>query len=100
MKSKSLSLRLYENCNEITLPDWIGECSMTLAEIGAVACIASFKSNNSEGLHARLESKEMQDCIVSLRNRGVFDIKINEENKSLIIHCNLDPVTPERILNA
>lgn len=62
-----LTLKPY-NDEEITLPNWIGETSLTLAEIGAVVCLSCLKSGNtSDAMGERMGAEETTGVLKNLR---------------------------------
>ena len=87
-----LNLKIDEQ-SAITLPDWIGGTSLTLAEIGAVACFACLQ-NGSEvpEVSERIGTPEMKEALESLRDKGVIKMQINGNRIS--IEIDLDVVLP------
>ena len=78
--------------DEITLPDWIGATSLTLAEIGAVACPACMKNGNKES-GARMQTEEMAAALGTLKEKNVLQVSL--EGKRLSMEIDLDAVAPE-----
>ncbi len=77
--------------NEITLPNWIGATSLTLAEIGAVACLACMKDGNKESA-ARMDTEEMSEALRTLKEKNVLQLSL--EGKSLSMTIDLDVLAP------
>lgn len=80
----------------IELPDWIGGTSLTLAEIGAIACMACMQ-NGSEvpELAERVKSVEIGLEIVSLQEKGVLTAK--RDGNRITLEINIDAVMPKSI---
>ena len=76
---------------EITLPDWIGATSLSLAEIGAVACLACMKNGNKESA-ARMQTEEMAAALGTLKEKNVLQVSL--EGKRLSMEIDLDAVAP------
>ena len=78
--------------DEITLPKSIATSALTLAEIGAVVCMASIQMQDpdDEGIAVRLKSPEMLTALKSLRNRKVLEVVT--EGKCVFIKLNLGEV--------
>lgn len=100
MSKEGISLRL-DNDNEITLPSRLVASSLTLAEIGAVACyacvIASLDNGDLERhqdtIKERMGSPEMLAAIESLKAKGVIKPPVLSGN-SLSLELDLDVVLP------
>jgi hypothetical protein len=82
-----------EEQGAITLPDWIGGASLTLAEIGAIACFACLR-NESEvpEVSERIGTPEMMEALQSLKDKGV--IKISTTGNRVSVQIDLTPVMP------
>ena len=79
--------------NEISLPDWIGGTTLTLAEIGAVACLGCLQAGSEvPEVSERIETPEMTEAMQSLKAKGVIKIAINGNRVSMEI--DLNAVTP------
>ncbi len=81
--------------NEICLPDWIAASKLTLAEIGAVACLACMETGSGgykELLTERLGSCEMKEAFEGLELKGVMSAKL--VGNSLTMRLDLDAVAP------
>lgn len=76
---------------EITLPDWIGATSLTLAEIGAVACLACMINGNQESAD-RMQTEEMAAALRTLKDKNV--LRVSAEGGHLSMEINLDAVAP------
>lgn len=79
--------------DEISLPAAIAASPLTLAEIGAIACIACIEATqgaDEEGLSKRLQSPEMMEALKSLKERGVFSIGMDGNTVSMKL--NLEAV--------
>ena len=90
-----LELRLKDE-GEIVLPDWIAVCNLTLAEIGAVVCMATVptRAGGYEDLLAiRMSSDETHAALTTLQQKGVLVAQKSEGKVSLNIE--LDVVAPE-----
>ena len=92
-----LKLKIDEQ-DEISLPDWIGGTSLTLAEIGAIACFGCLQ-NGSEvpEVSERIGTPEMTEAIKSLKDKGVIKMEINGNRVSMEI--DLDVVLPPSLQN-
>ncbi|MFZ4776797.1 MAG: hypothetical protein ACOYM3_15610 [Terrimicrobiaceae bacterium] len=78
---------IIEDPDGITLPAWIIESNLTLAEIGAVFCMACIKSNpGGEALKKRMGSKAMASALMALQKKGVLAVRQEGERVS----CRLD----------
>lgn len=88
----SISLKI-EDQDEITLPDWIGGTSLTLAEIGAIACFACLQ-NGSEvpEVSERIGTEEMARAMGSLKEKGVMKAQL--VGSRLSVEIDLDAVSP------
>lgn len=93
-----ITLKL-EDQNEIDLPDWIGGTSLTLAEIGAVACLGCLQSGSEvPEVRERIGTLEMAEAILSLKAKGVLTATINGNRVAMEI--DLDAVLPPSLQNA
>lgn len=92
-----LNLKIDEQ-DEISLPDWIGGTSLTLSEIGAIACFGCLQ-NGSEvpEVSERIGTPEMTEAIKSLKDKGVIKMEINGNRVSMEI--DLDVVLPPSLQN-
>lgn len=82
--------------DEICLPDWIGSSSLSLTEIGAVACLACLETQGGghmELLSKRLTSLEFKAVLTSLQKKGVLKSSLNGNHLSM--ELDLDVVAPE-----
>lgn len=77
--------------DEICLPVWIGSSHLTLAEIGAVVCIACAQKGNEAAL--RLEDPPMIEAVHQLRDGGLLKAELN--GNQLSINLDLEPARPE-----
>lgn len=85
-----------KNEDEISLPSWIAATSLTLSEIGAIACLACAQT---EGAHPeltsdRLSHPDMSDAIIALKEKGVFKVEATGPNKIKLIF-NLNVIAPK-----
>ncbi len=80
----------------ILLPDWIGGSTLTLAEIGAIACFHSFQSASEvPEVAARISSPEMAEAIKSLGQKGI--LQLTQSGNRVSIEIDLDPTAPPSI---
>lgn len=82
--------------DEICLPDWIAASSLSLSEIGAVACLAcmpTWAGGYQKEMLERIGSKEMDAAMCSLRDKGVFTGNIS--GKEIKLNVDLDVIAPE-----
>jgi hypothetical protein len=88
-----------EDQNEIELPDWIGGTSLTLSEIGAIACMGCIR-NGSEvpEVMERLEKQEMVEALASLQAKGVLSLELTDNKLS--VEIDLDAVLPSSLKNS
>jgi hypothetical protein len=59
----------------VSLPQWIAVTRLSLAEIGAMVCIASSETqacSHPKMLKQRLASADMRNALNGLRKKGVF----------------------------
>ncbi len=90
LKHQNMGLELKQE-DEISLPDWIGETSLTLAEIGAVVCLACAQKGNQAAF--RIGDENMAKACDTLKEKGVLIAEI--KGKKLSIHLDLNVVAPE-----
>lgn len=82
--------------DEICLPDWIAASSLSLAEIGAVACLAcipSWAGGYQKEMLERINSADMTSAMRSLEEKGVFKGDIS--GKRLQMSVDLDLIAPD-----
>jgi hypothetical protein len=93
-----LRLKL-EDQNEIDLPDWIGGTTLTLAEIGAVACLGCLQAGSEvPEVMERIGTLEMAEAMQSLKAKGVLSATMNGNRVTMEI--DLDAVLPSSLQNA
>ena len=77
----------------IELPNWIGGTSLSLAEIGAIACFACVQNKCAiPEVYERLNSEDFGEAVLSLKEQGIIHVELKEGNVS--ISLNLDAVIP------
>lgn len=82
-----------EDQNEIELPDWIGGTTLTLAEIGAVACLACLRAGSQvPEVMERIGTPEMAEAMQSLKAKGVIDVVMHGDRVAMSI--DLDAARP------
>ena len=88
-----------EDQNEIELPDWIGGTSLTLAEIGAVACLGCLRSGSEvPEVMERIGTPEMAEAMGSLKAKGVLQAFF--DGARISVEIDLDAVLPSSLQNA
>lgn len=92
-----LNLRI-DTEDEINLPNWLGETSLTLEEIGVVACLACMQTGNvSDEMGERMSAEDTIRVMGSLKVKGVMKSAMNGNTLSLQI--DLNGVAPPRLQN-
>lgn len=84
-----------EHDNQIVLPSWIGGTSLTISEIGAIACFAS--DWDIPEVAARLKTPEMAAAMQSLRQQGIM--KMEPYGNRVTVVIDLDVLLPSSLLN-
>lgn len=80
---------------DIKLPNWIGDCRLSLDEIGAVTSLVCLTSRGDLKTFTKLLKKPgMADACKSLQRRKILSIDISE--KELVIQLDLDKVKPKK----
>lgn len=92
-----LTLKI-DDQDEISLPDWIGGTSLTLEEIGAIACFACLQ-NGSEvpEVSERIGTPEMAAAMGTLKEKGVLKATLN--GNRVLLEIDLDAVMPSCLQN-
>jgi hypothetical protein len=82
-----------EDQNEIELPDWIGGTTLTLAEIGAVACLACLQAGSEvPEVMERIGTPEMAEAMQSLKAKGILSVTMNGDRVAMSL--DLDAARP------
>lgn len=85
-----LKFNLHDD-GEVTLPGKIANSTLTLAEIGALVCLAALQTGEVEINPARFDD-ELSAAIKSMQAKGV--IKASVEGRTVKIEIDLDVVMP------
>ena len=82
-----------KDSDAIELPGWIGGSTLTLAEIGAVACFCCAEvAPDDDNLARRIASPEFKAAVDGLKAKGVFNTCLVD--KTLTVQIDLDAVMP------
>lgn len=74
--------------NEISMPAGLVGSPLTLAEIGAIFCLACLDSPKEQsGVSTRMDSTEMADALKSLKEEGILTATL--EGNTATLHLNL-----------
>lgn len=95
--NEELTLKI-EDQSTIELPDWIGGTSLTLEEIGALACFACLQNGSKvPEVSERIGTPEIAAAMGTLKEKGVLKATLNGNRVSLEI--DLDVVMPSSLQN-
>lgn len=87
-----------DNENEVTLPNWIAQTSLTLAEIGAVVFVACLQGSPApQEAFEKMGEPQMLEAIGSLKKMGVLLVSL-QDNK-LTLGLDLDVLRPQGLQN-
>lgn len=77
---------------EDVIPDLVAS-DLTLEELGAVLCFVPIEDDKQKaGIARRLSDGDLTEPIKSLRKRGLLEVSINDETKSLTLKLDLEPL--------
>jgi hypothetical protein len=88
-----------DNQDEINLPNWIAQTSLTLAEIGAVVFVACMQNSPAtQEVFEKMGDPGMVEAMGSLKKKGVLLVSLQE--KKLTLSLDIDVLRPQGLQNA